>query len=321
MKNLQLATAISLVENGNLQPEVMVELGRVIETLIISIDGNDNNSEEKVLALTNLLSCGVIESLSRLKLEKDLGFISVDRLQSLVPIVTEKVYINDVTNCDMKTLLDLVNCKELLIIVKTLGKEETEALVRAMTSRVETVYLYILDKFFSLDSDTFKKYQGGGKCREIHIAKSVEYDLTSLLDSVNCKELHLSTGFKKIDRLNQRETEALVRAMTSRVEIVQLGSRDDEDDVEKFEYEEYKVSLDFGALTKYKGDGKCREVHFNHTVCDSSLEVDRDDGDGYPEYEMLIGYNETVTWAEELNWDFNQLDYLSRECCISKKHV
>ena len=67
--------------------------------------------------------------------------------------------------------------------------------------------------------------------------------LATLLDAVNCKELHLFT-----EKLNQEETEALVRAMTSRVEIVHLGSKDG------------LVSLDVDTLTKYKGDGKCKEV-------------------------------------------------------------
>merc|ERR1712137_4786 len=94
-------------------------------------------------------------------------------------------------------------------------------------------------------------------------------------DSLHCKELHLA------QRLNQEETEALVRAMTSRVEIVHLGNRDG------------VISLDINTLTKYKGDGKCREVHF--------FWIDLLNGGG----DQWIDYESTETWAEEINWNID----------------
>ena len=58
--NEEIANALSLVETRNLQPEILVELGRVIVTLIIY---EDKQFEMKALALVILLSHGVIESI------------------------------------------------------------------------------------------------------------------------------------------------------------------------------------------------------------------------------------------------------------------
>ena len=101
-----------------------------------------------------------------------------------------------------------------------------------------------------MDYDTFSKYKGDGKCTELHIYDNTDY-LSPLLDSVNCKELHLFTTSKDPSK---GDTEALVRAMSSRVEILHLGGSND------------GVTLDFDTLKMYKGDGKCREVHCN-SVC------------------------------------------------------
>ena len=60
--------------------------------------------------------------------------------------------------------------------------------------------------------------------------------------------------------MNQEETEALVRAMSSRVEIVHLGNKESV----WSKWGDLPVSLDFDTLTKYKGDGKCSEVHCNN---------------------------------------------------------
>ena len=194
---------------------------------------------------------------------------------------------------------------------QTLNQEETEALVRAMTSRVEILHLesmpYDDDGFFTLDFDTFRKYLGDGKCREIHIAKGTEYDLTTLLDSVNCKELHLFTGI--VEKMSKKETEALVRAMTSRVEILQLGTKDDDQYDDHYDNNFHTgVNLDIDMLTQYKGDGKCREVHCN-CVCIGEIFSMVDYGDGLKQERNYKYINEDKiadTWAEKMNWDINE---------------
>ena len=297
--NEEIAKAISLVETGNLKPEVLVELGKEIVRT-----GNSTFREfkfkEKVSMLANLVSYGVIETIQYLELEKDLGFLPSDQLQALVSCVTGSLHIINVAISDLMTLLDHIDCKELVLKNQTMNQVETEALVRAMTTRIEIVHLYLVDDegFFNLDCDTFRKYQGDGKCREIHITNYTKYDLTSLLDSVNCKELYLSTSLNvpMTRELNQKETEALVRAMTSRVEIVHLGYR-----VGIGGY----ISLDYDILTKFTGDGKCREVHCNAAcIGDSDLELEcRDAISRYKWLGEESGDEDGVTWAEMMNWD------------------
>ena len=99
----------------------------------------------------------------------------------------------DVTNYDVTTLIDTVHCKELILSDQKLNQEETEALVRAMATRVEIVRLFIMDNV-RFDLETFGSYKGDGKCKEVHITivavgesgELVEYNLTNLLDSISC---------------------------------------------------------------------------------------------------------------------------------------
>ena len=253
--------ALSRVETGNLQSEVMAEFAREIEKshsdIIITRDTGNQEENEKAIALSNLLSLGVIETVKHLRLHpENLRSLPGNHLQTLVSCVTESISIGKATNQDMAILLDNIQCKELYLVKQTLNQEETEALVQAMTSRVEIVQLFT--DCVRMDLDTLRKYKGGGKCKEVHIIISGnDADLANLLDSISCKEIHLYTNFRK---LIQEETEALVRAMTSRVEIVQLGPRKEESGYNLFKS---PITLDFDTLAKYKGDGKCSEVHFN----------------------------------------------------------
>jgi len=89
-------------------------------------------------------------------------------------------------------------------------------------------------------------------------------DLVNILDSVKSKDLSISR-----QSLSSEETKALVRAMESWVEEVEL----DED-----------VTLDIWDLMEYSGQGKCRKVW-----CDS------DTADRYKE--------QLRTWATSRNWE------------------
>jgi len=316
--NKEIANAFSLVENGNLQSEVMAELARAIESLIWHEKRGVKN-EERTRALASLVSYGVIVSVQHLKV--DLRHDPPgDHLQELIPRVTGTIDIsNIIKGHNLRTILDGVNCKELHMFTERLNQEETEALVRAMTARVKKLCLKMHHEW-DMDYDTFSKYKGDGKCTELHIHYYSDYYLSTLLDSVNCKELHLFTGSKD---LILGETEALVRAMTSRVEILHLGGSNDE------------VTLHFDILKLYKGDGKCREVHC-HSVCigwswfDDHYEYeyfDEDDrkklivvGDGY-----ILGMKDkwfddesAETWAEQMNWDL-QVKIQNCEYLLSRK--
>ena len=171
----EVVNALSRVENGNLQSEVMAELAREIERScsFIIITG-DQKKIEKAVAVSNLLSLGVIETVQHLKLqpeisswnqEFDLGSLLGNHLQTIVSCVTESITIRHVTNPDVATLLDTVHCKELLLASQKL--DETEALVRAMTERVEIVRLDIREAIKKIKTKKVDKCQlrggGGGK--------------------------------------------------------------------------------------------------------------------------------------------------------------
>ena len=91
----------------------------------------------------------------------DLSTIPTHHLVSLVSSVTRQLLIEDVSSCDLVTLLDSVNCERLHIKRQRLGREETQALVRAMESRVEKVRLFDVE----LDMETLTEYSGQGRCK------------------------------------------------------------------------------------------------------------------------------------------------------------
>ena len=176
--NEEIVNAMSLVESGNLQSQVLAELGQFTEK-------EDNCGLEQISALASLAYHCVLDSVEELYLISnerlcspslfgaynfhplDLGFVPAEHLQALVTCVTGSVYITNVINYDMTSLLDSLQCKE-LHLAQRLNQEETETLVRAMTSRVEIVHLGNRDGITSLDVDTLTKYKGDGKCREVH---------------------------------------------------------------------------------------------------------------------------------------------------------
>jgi len=69
------------------------------------------------------------------------------------------------------------------------------------------------------------------------------FDIVTLLDSVQCVTLSISS-----QNLSTEETWALVRAMDSNVEVLELSG------------EEGDVTLDFTVMSQYSGQGKCNRV-------------------------------------------------------------
>ena len=90
-------------------------------------------------------------------------------------------------------------------------------------------------------------------------------DLTSILGSVKCKWLVISRQI-----LSSEETRALVRAMESGAEVVELGVWGE-------------MSLDITALTQYSGQGKCEWVRCYYDTARKYME-------------------EVRSWAAKINW-------------------
>ena len=95
----------------------------------------------------------------------DIASVPTEHLASLASCVEYSLAINNnVSNCDLGSILGSVKCELLCISNRTLSREETQALVRAMESRVEWVRLgYSGDE--SLDMTALTQYSGHGKCR------------------------------------------------------------------------------------------------------------------------------------------------------------
>ena len=91
-------------------------------------------------------------------IDVDLSTVPTSHLMSLVSSVTETLLVEDVTGCDLVTLFDLVQCVRIIIKRQILKSEETQALVRAMESRVEKVRLDDVE----LDMETLTEYSGQG---------------------------------------------------------------------------------------------------------------------------------------------------------------
>ena len=91
----------------------------------------------------------------------DLSTVPTQHLVSLVSSVTRTLLIEDVNGCDLVTLLDSVKCGGLSINRQSLGREETQALVRALESHVEKMRLYDVE----LDIEALLEYSGQGRCR------------------------------------------------------------------------------------------------------------------------------------------------------------
>ena len=151
-----IAQAKALESEGILPTGVMESLaGRVRE----EVNGG-GGSLQVITTAASMAHKGLLGTVERLRLCDDLTSVPSEHMASLVSSVTGRIHIEIVSRCDLMTILDSVNSQELEIYDQSLGREETEALVRALETRVEKVQLGYMD----LDIETLVKYNGRGKC-------------------------------------------------------------------------------------------------------------------------------------------------------------
>ena len=95
-----------------------------------------------ITCAASLAHHGLLGSVEEIWLcDVDLTSITPEHLASLISSVTGFVIIENVSGCDLVTILDNVKSKVLYIYSQSLGSEETQALLRAKESRVEEVQL------------------------------------------------------------------------------------------------------------------------------------------------------------------------------------
>ena len=108
---------------------------------------------------------------------EDLSTVPTPHLASLVSTVTDTVGIYKVTGRDFVAILDSLECEKLLINKQKLGRDETQALLRVMETRVEDVFLTNVD----IDIKALTEYSGQGRCRYTQIASDTEVKFTRKL--------------------------------------------------------------------------------------------------------------------------------------------
>ena len=128
-----------------------------------------HNNLPVITCAANMAHHGMLGPVQEMRLcEVDLTSVSAEGLASLASCVTDCVQIENVSGCGLVTFLDSVKSNQLTISSKSLGSEETRALVRAMESRVEEVHLC---SELTLDMRVLMEYNGQGKCTVVHFRK------------------------------------------------------------------------------------------------------------------------------------------------------
>ena len=119
------------------------------------------------MCAASLAHHGVLGSVKKLLLvDLDRSPVPAQHLASLVSSVTKELSIMNVTGCDMVGILSSLKCQHFSFDKQSLGSEETRALVLAMESGVEYMFM---GGDFTLDIKTLSKYSGQGVCRKIHL--------------------------------------------------------------------------------------------------------------------------------------------------------
>ena len=130
-----------------IKSNIIVEARGILDTKFFErlVDFNRGSLKNmfEVTYAASLAHHGLLGSfkLPELKLCDDLTPVQAKHLASLVPAVIGRVDIENVRGCDLVPILDNVKSKGLFIKRQSLGSEETQALVRAIESRVEIVCL------------------------------------------------------------------------------------------------------------------------------------------------------------------------------------
>ena len=100
--------------------------------------------------------------------DKDLTLLPPEHWASLVSCVKEQLCIRNASGRDLVPILDSVKCRDLNIKSQNLNKEETQALVQAMETRVERVIL----RDVTLEIRALTEYSGQGKCNEVWLSNN-----------------------------------------------------------------------------------------------------------------------------------------------------
>ena len=131
---------------------------------------NGFNLESRIndlMCSASLAHNGLLNSVRLMALrDLDLSPVPAQQLASLASCVTSILRIQNVTGCDLVSIISSVKCEFLIIGSQSLGRKETLALVQAMDARVEEVELH---GEVTLDIEALSEYSGQGVCGEVRL--------------------------------------------------------------------------------------------------------------------------------------------------------
>ena len=166
---------------------------RIAESLAYRIRVEWNWTHKPLLSeiatAASLAHHGLLGSVVEMNLEDvDLASVPPEHQASLAYCVSGHVNLYNVSNCDIVSILEIVNCETLVISGQVLSSEETQALVWAMESNVKRLVLGPMGEV-SLDIRALTQYSGQGKCEGVgcYRGTAVRYkkDLRSWAEKIN----------------------------------------------------------------------------------------------------------------------------------------
>ena len=142
--------------------------------------GRSGNHKLCITLAASLAYYGQFGSVESMTLgSMNLSHIPIEQLCSLASSVTVHFGLHDFSGCDLSRIIDSVKCEWLSILEQSIDKGVTEAVVRAMESRIERVQLeygMICDEEMILDTEALTQYSGRGQCRSIEVFSNEDED-------------------------------------------------------------------------------------------------------------------------------------------------
>ena len=159
-------TVLLLVSSSHLPNDVIESLAKRIRGTLngICLCRIRHHCTPAYTTAASLLQNGVVGSLERMHMHYlDLSSVPAEHLALLASNVTTVVSIRNVSNTDLSPILDNLKCIQFDTSGQSLGREETQALVRSMESNIERVTLGWVE-VVNLDIMALTQYNGEGRC-------------------------------------------------------------------------------------------------------------------------------------------------------------
>ena len=129
------------------------------------------NDISEIRCAASLTHYGLLNGMVTMGMENvDLSSVPDEQLVSLTASVSRALFIENVSGCDLLSILTSLKCDQVIITNQSLGREETRALVRLMEEERGISRglhgLYLGDEV-TLDIEALVEYSGQGWCKEI----------------------------------------------------------------------------------------------------------------------------------------------------------